>query len=514
MTLAPIAIFVYRRAEHARTLLRTLSACPELADSPVYVFCDGAKSPDAVTGVTETRRAVREAAPAHAIFVERERNLGLSRSIIQGVGELCDRFGRLIVLEDDLEVAPSFLRFMNRALDRYADDERVFQISGYQFPIDPPPSEDAMFLHFPSAWGWATWARAWKQFDPTASGYATLKRDRARRRRFDFDGAYPYFKMLQAQLDGKVDSWAIRWYLSMFMQNGLVLYPGTSLVRNMGFDGSGTHCGPESGFAGTAFTAESGSKEWELPASLTLDESVQARVSAFLTDQRTRERSARLKELANVVIERALPEKRLAQLRSIPFAGELVARVFGTADAAPGNGNAWNEIQLLLVNVQGTVLDIACGTGKVMSLLEQYPALEVHGFDISDFLIQKAIDRGIPRARLKIADATRTEYAADSFDYGYSIGSLERFTEQGILDVVAETHRIIRKTSFHQIPVSRDGENHGWVKSLESYHNNSVDWWLERYRSAYSTVHVFDSAWNDKISVGKWFVCVKEQPSR
>lgn len=172
-----------------------------------------------------------------------------------------------------------------------------------------------------------------------------------------------------------------------------------------------------------------------------------------------------------------------------------------------GLGNAWNEIQLLLVNVEGKVLDIACGTGKVMTLLAPYPRLEVHGFDISDFLIQKAIDRGIPRDRLTIADATKTGFKDAEFAYGYSIGSLEHFTDDGIVAFAAETKRIIERTSFHQIPTSRSGRDHGWIKTLQSYHNNSVDWWLQRFHTAFETVHVFDSAWQDKISVGKWFVC-------
>ena len=175
-----------------------------------------------------------------------------------------------------------------------------------------------------------------------------------------------------------------------------------------------------------------------------------------------------------------------------------------------GIGNAWDEIQLLLVNARGTVLDIACGTGKVMSILAPYTNLEVHGFDISDFLIEKAIERGISRDRLRVADATKTTYADNAFDYGYSIGSLEHFTEAGILAFVAETHRITRKASFHQIPTSRSARDEGWMKTLQSFHNNSVDWWLQRFHSAYKIVHVLDSAWNDRISVGKWFLCMKE----
>jgi ubiquinone/menaquinone biosynthesis C-methylase UbiE len=173
-----------------------------------------------------------------------------------------------------------------------------------------------------------------------------------------------------------------------------------------------------------------------------------------------------------------------------------------------GIGNAWNEIQLLLVNARGRVVDIACGTGKVISLLEPYSQLELHGFDISDFLIQKAIDRGIARDRLTIADATKTPYPDGAFDYGYSIGSLEHFTDAGIVAFAAETRRIVKRASFHQVPTSRSGRDEGWIKTLQSYHNNSVAWWLERLHTAYDTVHVFESAWQDKISVGKWFVCV------
>jgi SAM-dependent methyltransferase len=167
-----------------------------------------------------------------------------------------------------------------------------------------------------------------------------------------------------------------------------------------------------------------------------------------------------------------------------------------------GEGNAWNEIQLLLV--------IACGTGMVMTILAPYPNIEVHGFDISDFLIAKAIDRGISRDRLRVADATNTGYGEDAFDYGYSIGSLEHFTEEGIHGFVAETYRITRRASFHMIPVSRSGRDEGWMTTLQSFHNNSVDWWLERYRAAYPVVHVLDSAWSDRISVGKWFLCMKD----
>ena len=174
-----------------------------------------------------------------------------------------------------------------------------------------------------------------------------------------------------------------------------------------------------------------------------------------------------------------------------------------------GAGNAWDEIQFLLVNLRGKVLDISCGTGKTIELLSPFTGIEVHGCDISDFLIRKAVERGIPPARLKVGDATSLDYEDDAFDYSYSIGSLEHFTEEGIGQFIQECRRVTRYASFHQLPVARSGTDKGWIKTVQSYFNNSVPWWLAKFRSHYDTVWVLDSRWSDDISVGKWFVCVK-----
>ncbi len=522
-TLAPIALFLYRRPDHARAALESLLRCPEATDSPVYIYCDAAKTPDLVSAVAATRRVAHELAP-DAVFIERDRNHGLAKSIIDGASALVEQHGRVIVVEDDLEVSPSFLSFMNRALEHYRDDEAVMSISGYQFPLDPPLDSDSTMLALPSSWGWATWARAWSHFDAAAAGYDALRTDRSLRRRFDLDGAYPYYAMLERQQRGQVDSWAIRWYLSIFMRGGLSAFPGRTLVKNTGFDGSGTHGAV--GFA-TQDVADTCPELALSPPVLDLD--AQRRVAAYLAEQTARDKTRRVKHLVTRVTNAALSHRAVPR-RVRSLGASLLARagissasgkqdldVYWDPEMAAvletwGTGNAWNEIQLLLANVRGTVIDIACGTGKVMSILGDYPSLEVHGFDISDFLIQKAIDRGIPRERLRIADATKTGYPDDAFDYGYSIGSLEHFTESGIVKFVAETKRCTRYASFHQIPTSRSGRDEGWIKTLQSYHNNSVDWWLARFGTSYDTVRVLDSAWQDKISVGKWFVCVNAGP--
>ena len=173
-----------------------------------------------------------------------------------------------------------------------------------------------------------------------------------------------------------------------------------------------------------------------------------------------------------------------------------------------GEGNTWDEIQYLLATARGRVLDIACGTGKTMQVLgNRFPGLELHGCDISDFLISKAVERGLAADRFKVCDATQTGYPDRLFDYSYSIGSLEHFTEQGISDCAAEAARLTRHFSAHMVPVARSGQNEGWIKTQQSYFNNSAEWWLEKFRAHFPVVSVLESRWSDQISTGRWFVC-------
>jgi SAM-dependent methyltransferase len=175
-----------------------------------------------------------------------------------------------------------------------------------------------------------------------------------------------------------------------------------------------------------------------------------------------------------------------------------------------GEGNAWHEIRLLLTGRSGKVLDIACGTGRVMDIVGADASLEVHGCDISDYLIGKAAERGIPRERLTVCDATHLPYQDGRFDHAYSIGSLEHFTEEGIEQVLAGCRRTVRGLSFHMVPVSRSGADEGWITPYQAYFNNSVGWWMERALRSYPRVTIADSIWSDERSVGKWLVCARD----
>lgn len=244
----PVALFVYKRPEHTRTLLESLSQCHGLDRCQVHVYCDGAAEPRHRDAVLATRKTVQAwALGRQAEVVCRDENLGLARSITQRVSELCASYGRVIVVEDDLVPHRNFLDFMIRALDRYADAAEVYQISGFSFPLTPASERQAYFLPMCSTWGWATWSRAWRHFEwqPT-DALAALAAPGARNK-FDLGGVYPYSAMLTETLRGQVDAWGIRWQYAVFRKQGMVLYPETTLIWNAGFDGSGIHCGAETG---------------------------------------------------------------------------------------------------------------------------------------------------------------------------------------------------------------------------------------------------------------------------
>lgn len=238
---APIAMFIYKRSDLLGEVLDSLEACAEYSQTQVYVFSDGPKDASAVEPVERARALVRARLRPNMQLIESQVNMGLSRSIIHGVTRLCEDAGRAIVIEDDLIVSPAILTWFNQALDRFADDDRVFQVSGHVSGRPGAADDAGMFASLTTSWGWATWQRAWQQFDPEARGCERLKSDAAMRRAFDLDGTVRYSEMLFRQMAGEIDSWAIRWYWTVFRSKGLVLFPPMTLVTNKGDDRSATH---------------------------------------------------------------------------------------------------------------------------------------------------------------------------------------------------------------------------------------------------------------------------------
>ncbi|MES0488493.1 MAG: glycosyltransferase [Leptospirales bacterium] len=241
---APVVLFVYNRPDHVEKTIEALRKNRLAKQSDLFIFSDGVKKPEDAAQVELVRNYIKTIQGFKNItIVEREKNYGLANSIIDGVTNILNQYGKIIVLEDDLITSPYFLEFMNSALSKYENESRVMQVSGYMFPVNVAIDEDAFFLPLTTSWGWGTWKRAWEHFDAEAKGYELLRRDKKLRKRFNLDGAYDYYTMLEKHFAGKVDSWAVRWYLSVFIQNGFTLYPVKTLVANTGFDGSGTHSG-------------------------------------------------------------------------------------------------------------------------------------------------------------------------------------------------------------------------------------------------------------------------------
>jgi len=243
MSLAPIALFAYKRPDHVRRTLEALSGCAQASQSRLFVFCDGPKSPSEERVVEQVHQVVEGEAWCGDVIVQKhDHNRGLARSVIEGVTRLCQEHGKVIVLEDDMVLSRGFLAYHNEALQRYDRAERVLQVSGHVFPFPQRSQADAAyFMPLSTSQGWSTWARAWNHFDVDATGWERLLHDRLTRERFDLDDTFPYTQMLTAQLQGKIDSWAIRWWWSFFVNNGLCLFPPKSLVVNIGFDDQATH---------------------------------------------------------------------------------------------------------------------------------------------------------------------------------------------------------------------------------------------------------------------------------
>lgn len=243
MIYAPILLFVYNRPEHTRRLITSLQANRQAAQSHLIVYADQARNEEDRPKVEEVRQYIHSLQGFGSVeLVERNENWGLARNVIDGVTTQLMRYDRIIVLEDDLVVAPYFLQFMNEALETYKDEERIGHIQACDFTQDSS-LPDTFLIKWTGSWGWATWARAWKHFNPNGQQLLEQLERRKLTRTFDFNGNYPFTRMLRRQIAGLNNSWAIRWNASLFLTDILSLNVGKSLVQNTGFDGSGTNCG-------------------------------------------------------------------------------------------------------------------------------------------------------------------------------------------------------------------------------------------------------------------------------
>jgi len=241
MNKVPVILFTYNRLWHTKQTVAALQKNLYAEQSELFVFSDGPKTDKDEPKVKEVREYLKTIKGFKNIeIIERDKNWGLANNIIDGVTKIVNEYVRIIVLEDDIVTSPYFLKYMNEALNRYEDEERVMHISGYMYPIKTDGLPDTFFLKPTSCWGWATWKRAWKYFERNPEKQIKML-TKNQIKDFNLNNSYDYWSQIILNYQGKLYTWAIFWYLSVYLNNGFSLHPRESITKNIGTDGSGAH---------------------------------------------------------------------------------------------------------------------------------------------------------------------------------------------------------------------------------------------------------------------------------
>lgn len=246
--LAPIVLFVYNRPWHTKQTIEALQKNEMAKDSELYIYSDAAKSVDVQQDVNEVRKYTKTISGFKKVTVlNREKNFGLANSIIDGVSKIVNKYGKIIVLEDDLVTSPHFLKFMNESLNIYENIDNIFSITGFSFSQVfmkfPKKYNEDIYLNIrPMSWSWATWKSQWDNIDWDIKDYHAFISSNESMSEFNKGGS-DLSNMLKLQMEGKLDSWYIRWSYNSYVQKKFTIYPKISFVNNIGFDATGVHCG-------------------------------------------------------------------------------------------------------------------------------------------------------------------------------------------------------------------------------------------------------------------------------
>lgn len=248
MEFAPITLFVYNRPWHTYKTVKALKRNVHADQSSLFIFSDAPKNEAALPNVMKVRRYLKTITGFKEVtIIERDKNYGLNKSIITGVTEIINRYGRTIVLEDDLITSPFFLKFMNDGLELYADETRVITIAGYMYQLRRKTPE-IFFLPGTYWWGWATWKREWDLFEEDGRKLLAQLKEKKLEAKFKMNMGINCLKLLEGQIAGRNDLWDVRWQAGAILNHKVSLFPGISLVANIGNDGTGIHCGTSSQF--------------------------------------------------------------------------------------------------------------------------------------------------------------------------------------------------------------------------------------------------------------------------
>lgn len=243
MSLAPITVFAYNRPWHTRQTIESLRKNALAKHSELFIFSDGPTNEKDRKSVEKVRNYIRMISGFKKITIqERKKNYGLAESILTGVTEIVNKYGKIIVLEDDLILSKGFLTFMNESLILFKNNKSVGMVSGYVFPLERYPKKP-FFLKGGNCWGWGTWKRAWNLFENNPHTILWYIRKNNLSDDFDYQGYAGYIDALKELEKGSIKTWAILWYGTQFINNWFGYHPNYSLVQNIGFDGTGIHSG-------------------------------------------------------------------------------------------------------------------------------------------------------------------------------------------------------------------------------------------------------------------------------
>ncbi len=246
MNYAPVAMFVYNRADHFKKTYEALASCPEAPSTDLFIFSDGAKNEKTQPAVDEVRafaQSILQNNPFKSIsIIESPANKGLAKSIIEGVSMVVEKYGRIIVLEDDCCCSPYFLKYMNGCLDFYKDNKAVGAISGYSPMIEFPKDylNDIFTAYRSCSWSWGTWADRWQNVDLELKDFSDFCKKPSLIKKLNANGN-DRFMRLYRQTKGNGSSWSVRFGAHLVKNGWLTVYPRYSYISNIGCDESGVH---------------------------------------------------------------------------------------------------------------------------------------------------------------------------------------------------------------------------------------------------------------------------------
>ncbi len=242
-TLAPIVLFVYNRLNETKKTIEALQSNYLASQSELFIFSDGPKSVAGKTKIDDVRAYLSTVKGFKSVsVVEATKNKGLAKSIIEGVTEIVNKHKKIIVVEDDLITSRNFLDYMNQALSFYENSPEVITISGYTLSLPNLKNyeKDYYLGYRASSWGWGIWKDKWNNVDWTVSNYSDFITDKKKMNAFAAIGS-DMPKMLRYQMEGKIDSWAIRLCYYQFEHQMFCVFPSVSKLKSIGFSKEATH---------------------------------------------------------------------------------------------------------------------------------------------------------------------------------------------------------------------------------------------------------------------------------